>query len=90
MVGYRACPMHLYTRCAGNALSRPECKPSRDREEAVTTLTGRHSPFQRRVGIRNGLFHFLRAPWGELMFRLKSAAEGKSRGPQFLPASLAY
>jgi hypothetical protein len=28
--------------------------------------------------------------WGELMFRLKSAAEGKSRGPLFLPASLAY
>jgi uncharacterized protein YndB with AHSA1/START domain len=28
--------------------------------------------------------------WGELMFRLKSAAEGKSRGPLFLPESLAY
>jgi uncharacterized protein YndB with AHSA1/START domain len=28
--------------------------------------------------------------WGELMFRLKSAAEGKSRGPLFLPSSLAY
>jgi hypothetical protein len=28
--------------------------------------------------------------WGELMFRLKSAAEGKSRGPLFLAASLAY
>ncbi len=28
--------------------------------------------------------------WGELMYRLKSAAEGKSRGPLFLPGSLAY
>ena len=28
--------------------------------------------------------------WGELMFRLKSAAEGKSRAPLFLSASLAY
>ncbi|HXP88180.1 MAG TPA: SRPBCC domain-containing protein [Bryobacteraceae bacterium] len=28
--------------------------------------------------------------WGELMFRLKAAAEGKSRGPLFLPGSLAY
>jgi len=59
MVGYRARPMHLDTRCAGNALSLPQYKPSRDREEAVTTLTGRHSRFQRRVAIRNGLFRFL-------------------------------
>jgi hypothetical protein len=28
--------------------------------------------------------------WGELMFRLKSAAEGKSRGPLFLENDLAY
>ena len=28
--------------------------------------------------------------WGELMFRLKSAAEGKPRGPLFLAADLAY
>jgi len=28
--------------------------------------------------------------WGELMFRLKSAAEGKPRGPLFLADSLAY
>jgi len=28
--------------------------------------------------------------WGELMFRLKSAAEGKPRGPLFLRSSLAY
>jgi hypothetical protein len=28
--------------------------------------------------------------WGELMFRLKAAAEGKPRGPLFLPDSLAY
>ncbi|MGA1994473.1 MAG: hypothetical protein ABSH45_01730 [Bryobacteraceae bacterium] len=28
--------------------------------------------------------------WGELMFRLKAAAEGKSRGPLFLAADLAY
>jgi len=28
--------------------------------------------------------------WGELMFRLKSAAEGKSRGPLFLAGNLAY
>ena len=28
--------------------------------------------------------------WGELMFRLKAAAEGKSRGPLFLADSLAY
>jgi uncharacterized protein YndB with AHSA1/START domain len=27
--------------------------------------------------------------WGELMFRLKSAAEGKPRGPLFLPGSMA-
>jgi len=27
--------------------------------------------------------------WGELMFRLKAAAEGKPRSPLFLPASLA-
>jgi hypothetical protein len=28
--------------------------------------------------------------WGELMFRLKAAAEGKPRGPLFLTDSLAY
>ena len=28
--------------------------------------------------------------WGELMFRLKAAAEGKPRGPLFLRDSLAY
>ena len=28
--------------------------------------------------------------WGELMFRLKSGAEGKSRGPLFLRESLGY
>jgi uncharacterized protein YndB with AHSA1/START domain len=28
--------------------------------------------------------------WGELIFRLKSAAEGKGRGPLFLKGSLAY
>jgi hypothetical protein len=28
--------------------------------------------------------------WGELMFRLKSTAEGKPRGPLFLAKSLAY
>lgn len=28
--------------------------------------------------------------WGELMFRLKAAAEGKSRGPLFLASDLAY
>src|SRR5258708_25354874 len=28
--------------------------------------------------------------WGELMFRIKSAAEGKPRGPLFLRDSLAY
>jgi hypothetical protein len=28
--------------------------------------------------------------WGELMYRLKSAAEGKSRGPLFLAGELAY
>ena len=28
--------------------------------------------------------------WGELMFRLKAAAEGKSRGPLFLAESMAY
>lgn len=28
--------------------------------------------------------------WGELMFRLKAAADGKSRGPLFLANDLAY
>jgi hypothetical protein len=28
--------------------------------------------------------------WGELMYRLKAAAEGKSRGPLFLTGALAY
>ena len=28
--------------------------------------------------------------WGELMFRLKSAAEGKSCGPLFRAADMAY
>jgi hypothetical protein len=28
--------------------------------------------------------------WGELMFRIKAAAEGKPRGPLFLEDSLAY
>ncbi|HEY6342593.1 MAG TPA: hypothetical protein VIY49_13955 [Bryobacteraceae bacterium] len=28
--------------------------------------------------------------WGELMFRLKAASEGKSPGPLFLPDGLAY
>jgi len=28
--------------------------------------------------------------WGELMYRLKATAEGKSRGPLFLAADLAY
>jgi uncharacterized protein YndB with AHSA1/START domain len=30
------------------------------------------------------------ATWGELMYRLKSAAEGKPRGPLFLANDLAY
>ena len=28
--------------------------------------------------------------WGELLFRLKAAAEGKGRGPLFLASTLAY
>ena len=28
--------------------------------------------------------------WGELMFRIKSAAEGDPRGPLFLASSMAY
>jgi hypothetical protein len=28
--------------------------------------------------------------WGELMYRLKAAAEGKPRGPLFLASDLAY
>lgn len=28
--------------------------------------------------------------WGELMFRLKAAAEGKSRGPLFLASDMSY
>ena len=28
--------------------------------------------------------------WGELMFRVKAAAEGKSRGPLFLAGDMAY
>jgi uncharacterized protein YndB with AHSA1/START domain len=28
--------------------------------------------------------------WGELMYRLKNVAEGKSRGPLFLTSALAY
>jgi hypothetical protein len=28
--------------------------------------------------------------WGELMYRLKATAEGRSRGPLFLAGSLAY
>lgn len=28
--------------------------------------------------------------WGELMYRLKAAAEGKGHGPLFLPGELAY
>lgn len=28
--------------------------------------------------------------WGELMFRLKAAAEGRSRGPLFLSGDMAY
>jgi hypothetical protein len=28
--------------------------------------------------------------WGELMFRLKAAAEGRSRGPLFLATDMAY
>jgi uncharacterized protein YndB with AHSA1/START domain len=28
--------------------------------------------------------------WGELMFRLKAAVEGRARGPLFLPDSMAY
>jgi hypothetical protein len=28
--------------------------------------------------------------WGELMFRLKAAAEGKPRGPLFRRSALAY
>jgi hypothetical protein len=28
--------------------------------------------------------------WGELMYRLKATAEGKGRGPLFLPGDMAY
>ncbi len=35
-------------------------------------------------------FNSCNTVWGELMFRLKAAAEGKPRGPLFLLDSLAY
>jgi hypothetical protein len=44
------------------------------------------------AGWRSETDYFLscNTTWGELMFRLKSAAEGKSRGPLFLAGSTAY
>jgi hypothetical protein len=35
-------------------------------------------------------FIFCNTTWGDLMYRLKSAAEGKPRGPLFLARELAY
>ncbi len=35
-------------------------------------------------------FYSCTTTWGELMFRLKAAAEGKSRGPLFLADNMAY
>ncbi len=39
---------------------------------------------------RTDYFVACNTTWGELMYRLKAAAEGKSRGPLFLAGSLAY
>ena len=41
-------------------------------------------------GSETDFFVSCNTTWGELMFRLKAAAEGKSRGPLFLPDALAY
>jgi len=44
------------------------------------------------AGWRSTTDYFLscNTTWGELMYRLKATAEGKARGPLFLPNELAY
>lgn len=51
-----------------------------------TTLRFTHAGWQAETDY----FVSCTTTWGELMFRIKSAAEGKPRGPLFLAESLAY
>lgn len=57
--------------------------------EAIASGTNLHFT---HAGWRSETDYFVNCTttWGELMFRLKAAAEGKPRGPLFLVDSLAY
>jgi hypothetical protein len=57
-----------------------------DARGANTFLRFTHSGWQSETEY----FVSCNTTWGELMFRLKAAAEGKSRGPLFLADQLAY
>ena len=53
---------------------------------AVTVVRFTHRGWQEETDY----FLSCNTTWGELMFRLKAAAEAKSRGPLFLTADMAY
>jgi len=56
------------------------------RRESGTTLFFAHVGWNSETSY----FRNCNTTWGELMYRLKSAAEGKPRGPLFLADELAY
>jgi uncharacterized protein YndB with AHSA1/START domain len=56
------------------------------RRESGTTLLFTHGGWRSETDY----FRNCNTTWGELMYRLKSVAEGKPRGPLFLANELAY
>ena len=71
--------------------SGKEWKDTRILFRLTATKTGSQLHFS-HADWRNETDYFVscNTTWGELMFRLKAAAEGKSPGPLFLADSLAY
>ena len=57
-----------------------------ERRASGTLLLFTHAAWQSETAY----FVSCNTTWGELMFRLKAAAEGKSRGPLFGESDLAY
>ncbi len=55
-------------------------------QSAMTLVRFMHAGW----GRASDFFVSCNTTWGELMFRLKAAAEGRAPGPLFLASSLAY
>ena len=80
-------PLHAEWNCeTGNEWSGTQIVFQMEAAGSGTVLRFRHS------GWRSATDYFFscNTVWGELMFRLKAAAEGKPRGPLFLSNAMAY